>query len=63
MKVVQCLGKDEAFEKCFFGWGECKDKNPCPMHDTWKVFKADLRQQMDTMNIKEAAIIAWPDFN
>lgn len=29
---------------CVFGWNVCSDKNPCPLHDRWKVLKGSFEQ-------------------
>lgn len=33
--VMDVLGALGGLEECAIGWAECKDENPCPLHDRW----------------------------
>ena len=60
LEIVLSLDQEKSFELCFFGWDECSDNNPCPMHFKWKKYKVELRSDLGELNVQEAAEIAWP---
>jgi len=37
--VLAAAGFDIDEQPCVFGWDECKNDNPCPLHPIWKRLK------------------------
>lgn len=33
--ILGALGYEPGSEHCVFGWPECGNDNPCPLHDSW----------------------------
>ena len=62
LSVVLLFDGNVAFERCFMGWAECGDNNPCPMHPNIKEFKQKLRIDLEKMTVEKASTIAWPLF-
>ena len=46
IKVMEVLEAVENVNRitidCFLGLDQCSDSAPCPMHDTWKLFRKDF---------------------
>ena len=53
--VLEALGEDEVLEKCIVGLEHCSDKNPCPMHATYKNIKAQLIKTFESKSIQSLA--------
>lgn len=53
---------DNLKEKCFLGLAECSERNPCPIHHTWKGCREDLLESFRTTTIAEAQKTSWPRF-
>lgn len=39
MDVLTAAGFDMDEQPCVFGWNECRNDNPCPLHPVWKRLK------------------------
>lgn len=35
MDILGVMGYDAKTGSCVFGWGQCRNDRPCPMHSTW----------------------------
>jgi Rrf2 family protein len=35
MDILKVSGYESRASECVFGWGECLDERPCPMHLSW----------------------------
>lgn len=35
MDILEVMGYDTRTGSCVFGWGQCRNDKPCPMHSTW----------------------------
>jgi Rrf2 family iron-sulfur cluster assembly transcriptional regulator len=35
MDILEVVGYDAKAGSCVFGWGQCRNDKPCPMHHTW----------------------------
>lgn len=35
-EVLEVAGYEKRSDSCVFGWGKCRDSQPCPMHESWK---------------------------
>lgn len=35
-EILEVAGYESRHDSCVFGWGKCRDSQPCPMHDSWK---------------------------
>lgn len=51
--VVLALEGKELFTDCVLGLPNCSDKNPCPVHDYWKVIREEIRQMLSNKTVKE----------
>ncbi len=49
--VVTAVEGGEITKVCVLGLDECNDRQPCPMHDQWVVFRAALTERVYSMTI------------
>jgi Rrf2 family transcriptional regulator, iron-sulfur cluster assembly transcription factor len=35
-QILEVVGYEKRDDGCVFGWGKCRDSQPCPMHQSWK---------------------------
>jgi len=42
-------------EGCLFGWPECKDENPCPLHEDWSKILEAYGEMIGKLTIKDLA--------
>lgn len=40
--VLRAVEQDARPEGCVFGWDECSEEHPCPLHPFWKQLKDEL---------------------
>ena len=50
--VIHVVEGDACFHKCGFGLKQCKDDNPCPFHEKYKVLRDDFFEISKTETIK-----------
>ncbi|MEN3038137.1 MAG: Rrf2 family transcriptional regulator [Candidatus Kryptonium sp.] len=53
LDVVLALEGKELFTDCVLGLPNCSDKNPCPVHDYWKVIREEIKQMLSDKTVKE----------
>jgi Rrf2 family iron-sulfur cluster assembly transcriptional regulator len=34
-KILKEMGESESLERCILGFAQCREKNPCPLHQLW----------------------------
>lgn len=58
--IIKRLNETDNFEKCFFGWAECCENNPCPFHDQYKLFLDRIIRDFQSTNLIKAEKKGWP---
>lgn len=53
--VLLAMGEDEILEKCVMGLKRCSEKQPCPMHDQYKLIKKQLIELFTVKTIGQLA--------
>lgn len=53
--VLLAMGEDEILEKCVMGLKRCSEKQPCPMHDQYKIIKTQLISLFTSKTIQQLA--------
>ncbi len=60
IKVMEVLEAVENVNRitvdCFLGLDQCSDSAPCPMHDTWKLFRKDFLDWANETTIADLAL-------
>lgn len=52
-KIVSAIDGDTIYKGCGLGFKECSEKQPCPVHDKFKVVRNELRNMLETTTILE----------
>jgi Rrf2 family protein len=55
IEVVRAIDGDVLFSGCGLGLKYCSDKEPCPLHDKFKVIRNNLKKMMEDTTIDELA--------
>jgi Rrf2 family iron-sulfur cluster assembly transcriptional regulator len=55
LHVLNLLEDEGIITGCILGLKECSEKNPCPMHNQYKLIKPQLLDMLDHKTIKELA--------
>lgn len=56
--IVCAMDNGDAAEGCVLGLAECSDRNPCPLHDTWKDIRSRLTGMMQQTTVADLAEVA-----
>jgi len=51
MDILSAVDYEVEPKKCVFGWGECGNQNPCPLHNFWQNLKDDFIQWAETYTL------------
>lgn len=62
LQLYSFLENRELMTECVMGWKPCNEKNPCPLHNQWDIYKINLMNKLRETTIKEASVIFWPQF-
>lgn len=55
--VVAAMEGPEAFVGCVMGFPECREDNPCPLHDAWTQVKAHMDSSMTQSTIRDLQLV------
>ncbi len=61
---IEILDAIDAFPtegRCAFGWGDCDQLRPCPLHNSWSRLSTRLREWANDSNLAEVAEAATGD--
>jgi Rrf2 family iron-sulfur cluster assembly transcriptional regulator len=53
--IISALDGPDLFQKCVLGLAQCGDDNPCPLHNEWTKFRAELQSLFQTVNLANLA--------
>lgn len=53
LRMIQAIDGKHVLDQCIMGSGECKDRDPCPLHKKWVKIKAGLISQLRSVTIQE----------
>jgi Rrf2 family protein len=56
--IVCAMDNGDAAEGCVLGLAECSEKNPCPLHDSWKDIRGRLTDMMQQTTVADLAAVA-----
>ncbi len=51
--VFHAVGLDLEDRPCVFGWAECRNDDPCPLHPVWVKLKDSFREWSDTTTLED----------
>jgi Rrf2 family protein len=56
--IVRAMDNSAAAEGCVLGLAECSEKNPCPLHESWKDIRGRLTEMMEQTTVADLAAVA-----
>lgn len=51
LDIVEAIDGTSQFEECALGWKTCQDDKPCPLHNSWKEMRVNLRNYLQQTNV------------
>jgi len=51
--IVKAIDGDKLFTGCGLGLKICSEKNPCPLHDQFKVIRKEISQMLESATVGE----------
>lgn len=55
LDVKAALDGTAELEECAVGLGACSDETPCPLHDSWKPIREEIRRYLEETNLAQMA--------
>ncbi len=55
LDVVEAVDGPDCYGRCAAGLGECTDRTPCGMHDSWKAVRSRIMEYLGRTTIAEVA--------
>lgn len=55
-QIVFALDGDSVYKGCGLGLPECSEKEPCPVHDKFKIIRNELRFMLEDTSVYELAL-------
>lgn len=52
-EIVKAIDGDKLFTGCGLGLKVCSEKNPCPLHDEFKVIRMKISQMLESATVGE----------
>lgn len=53
LDVVEAIDGTAQFEECALGWKTCQDDKPCPLHDSWKSMRTNLKEYLSQTTVAD----------
>lgn len=55
-QIVNAIDGDSIYNGCGLGLHACDENHPCPVHDRFVVFRAELKNMLETTNLEQLAL-------
>lgn len=55
-QVVNAIDGDKIYSGCGLGLASCNEDHPCPVHDKFKIVRAELKDMLETTNLEQLAL-------
>ena len=56
LDILEASEFERSLRPCAFGWGECDDNQPCPLHDTWTELKETFVRWASEKTLADASM-------
>lgn len=53
--IVQAIDGDDIYIGCGLGLNKCNEKEPCPVHNQFKLIREELKKMLETTTVKALA--------
>lgn len=54
--IVMAIDGDTIYKGCGLGFKQCSEKQPCPVHDKFKVVRNELKNMLETTTVLELSL-------
>lgn len=55
-QIVLAIDGDSIYKGCGLGFKECSEKQPCPVHDKFKIIRDELKDMLENTTILELSL-------
>lgn len=55
-QIVLAIDGDSIYKGCGLGFKECSEKQPCPVHDKFKIIRDDLKNMLENTTVLELSL-------
>ncbi len=55
-QIVNAIDGDKIYNGCGLGLHICDESHPCPVHDKFKLIRAQLKDMLETTNLEQLAL-------
>lgn len=55
-QIVMAIDGDTIYKGCGLGFKQCSEKQPCPVHDKFKIVRDELKHMLETTNVLELSV-------
>ena len=53
LSIITAIESEDVFKKCILGLRVCSDRNPCPVHSSWKKLRGSMMKEMESKNLAQ----------
>jgi len=53
LQIVEAIDGLGIFNQCIFGFPNCSDEHPCPVHSKWGTIRKDIYQMLNELSIND----------
>lgn len=55
-QIVLAIDGDSIYKGCGLGFKECSEKQPCPVHDKFKIIRDELKDMLENTTVLELSL-------
>ncbi len=55
-QIKEAVDGVKALDTCAVGLGRCSDDTPCPLHDSWKPIREEIRSYLNETTLEDMAV-------
>jgi Rrf2 family iron-sulfur cluster assembly transcriptional regulator len=55
-QIVNAIDGDKIYSGCGLGLASCNEDHPCPVHDKFKIVRAELKDMLENTNLEQLAL-------
>jgi Rrf2 family iron-sulfur cluster assembly transcriptional regulator len=53
LDIVSAIDGKKIFEDCMLGLAGCDEKHPCPIHDTWSIYRDKIKSEFTNTTVQD----------
>jgi len=53
LDIVEAIDGTAQFDECALGWKTCQDDKPCPLHNSWKEMRTNLKNYLSETTVAD----------